>query len=194
MIDACHALVRSLTSAAGSAARPGMAVKLASSDLRELAASSKTFGSAFRFGPQLPTSVAALLIAARSETLCASIEATLVAACCSVTAVADGEAVGEVAVDPVSDAAGLAAAVLPPVPGDDPPGVPGRGPVLAASRRSGLLNGCAISTPATPPPTRSASRMPPQGQGRAGPAAPAETAAGAADRQAPRAAGRGGAM
>ena len=55
-----------------------MEARLASSDLREVAALSKAFGSAARFGPQEATSLAALLIAARSETLCDSIVATLV--------------------------------------------------------------------------------------------------------------------
>src|SRR6202040_1158333 len=105
-IDACQAWVRSLIRAGGSAARPCMVVRLASSDLRELAASAKPFGSELRFGPPPPTSLAALPIAARSETLCESIAATLVAACCSVTAEGDEAADGDAV--PLPDIPGLA--------------------------------------------------------------------------------------
>jgi hypothetical protein len=125
-----------------------MAVRLASSDCRELAASSKTLGAEARLGPQEPTSLAALVIAARSETLRDSIVATLVAAWCSVTAWAGEEAVGEAAGDAVPDAvAGPVVAV-------------GLVPVLAVSRRGGWLNGCAISSAAAAqPPSKITSRM-----------------------------------
>jgi hypothetical protein len=109
-----------------------MVVRLASSDLRELTASSKTFGSEFRFGPHPPTSLAALPIAARSETLCESIAATLVAACCSVAAGGDEGADGDVVALP--DALGLADEAPPwLVLAADPPGVAGLVPLLAVS-------------------------------------------------------------
>jgi hypothetical protein len=102
----------------------------------------------------LPTSLAALMISARSETLCESIAATFVAACRSVTAGAAVEVAGE-AVD--AGAVGLA----PPLAllwEGWPPCAVGVVPVLAASLTAGWLNGRAISTPATPPPASSTSR------------------------------------
>jgi hypothetical protein len=72
-------------------------------------------GSEARLGPQFATSLAALLIALRSETLCVSIPATLVAACSSVPAVADGEGVPG---DARPDDPGLADVEPPPPAGD----------------------------------------------------------------------------
>ena len=115
------------------------------------------------------TSLAASMIAVRSETLCDSIVATLVAACCSVTAGADGGVVADAA---DADVAGLAGTGPPEVgppaagPADDPPGAAGLGARGLAEGR--VAERVRDKQPRHPAADEKHEQDDPQGQGRAG--------------------------